>query len=340
MDRKEKILKGINVSLMSGVEIGPLAWPVVRKSDGDVTYVDFTDADTLRSKYAGDDNVPIEHIVDVDAIWGGNTLQQAIGDNRKVDYVIASHVIEHVPDLLAWLAELRAILKSDGHIRLVVPDKRFTFDYLRHETQMADVLAAHAVKARVPQPQQILDFFLNYVDVDRLSAWRNELGELKPANTVADSADLVAKSIAGEYVDVHCWVFTPRSLGLLFYDLTNAGLLDLECTYFEDTAFGEYEFFLGLAPCADRSRIKNSWMSMANASAERPDKKLTELQSEISECESTIKNISEMLDASEKNNAELILKLEACSAEINALHNSTSWSITRPLRAISDLVRG
>ncbi len=162
MQRRERMLGDLDVGNLVGIEIGPLAFPLVRKMDGDITYVDFTDAASLREKYrdAGAGAVPLHEIVEVDAIWGTNTLLQAL-DGRLVDYVIASHVVEHVPDLLAWLSELRSVLKPTGHIRLAVPDKRYCFDYLRHETEIADVLSAYLAGARMPQPQQILDFSLN-----------------------------------------------------------------------------------------------------------------------------------------------------------------------------------
>jgi predicted SAM-dependent methyltransferase len=35
--------------------------------------------------------------------------------------VIASHVIEHTPDLVTWLAEIRAILQPNGTLRLAIP---------------------------------------------------------------------------------------------------------------------------------------------------------------------------------------------------------------------------
>ncbi|MEX3900116.1 methyltransferase domain-containing protein [Paraburkholderia sp. BR10954] len=49
----------------------------------------------------------------------------------KFDYVIASHVIEHVLDLVGWVHSLLAALKHAGRIVLAVPDRRYTFDYVR-----------------------------------------------------------------------------------------------------------------------------------------------------------------------------------------------------------------
>src|SRR5258708_2170191 len=105
MDRKNKLIAGLELKESVGMEIGALCRPVVTRSDGEILYIDHTDSQSLREKYRADPDVNIAEIVDVDGIWGSNTLSDAIG-GRKVDYIIASHVIEHVPDLITWLSEL------------------------------------------------------------------------------------------------------------------------------------------------------------------------------------------------------------------------------------------
>lgn len=309
MDRRSKILRGLDIAGMSGVEIGALAWPLVRKSDGDITYVDFADAGALREKYREDRGVPVDQIVDVDAIWGSNTLKQAIGEDRRVDYILASHVVEHVPDLIGWLKELASVLKPAGEIRLVVPDKRFTFDILRRETQIPEVLAAYLAGARTPQPERILDFVLKDVLVDKQAAWDGVLGSLASQLPLEGAMNAVRQAEAGNYVDVHCWVFTPQSLGRLFADLAKHGLLDLECTSFDDTEYGEHEFFISLRPSSDRLAAVASW-----------NKVETEAR-----CLPTPED-------------ELRRENSALAARILALEQSTSWRVTSPLRALGRLL--
>src|SRR5437868_3008097 len=85
----------------------------------------------------------------------GRALLEAVG--RPVDYVVASHVIEHVPDLIGWLAEVREALEPGGELRLAVPDRRYTLDYRRSVSRLADVVHAWFMRARRPLPHQILD---------------------------------------------------------------------------------------------------------------------------------------------------------------------------------------
>jgi SAM-dependent methyltransferase len=264
MDRRSKLLNGLDLPIMSGVEIGALASPLVKKADGDVVYVDYADTDSLRQKYSTDEGVSTENIVDVDFIWGDKTLKESIGADKKFDYVIASHVVEHVPDLIGWLCELRDVLKPDGQIRLAIPDKRFCFDILRKETELLDVVSANLLKARIPQPRSILDFVSNYVDVNAKAVWDQnvDLGSLRPKNCIKDALPLVAQSLRGEYIDVHCWVFTPNSFVKLFEHASMQGLMRFECVDFIDTQYGEFEFFVTLRPagsCADANAIAESW---------------------------------------------------------------------------------
>jgi hypothetical protein len=37
MERRQKIIGGLDIAAGAGIEIGALAWPYVRKADGDIT---------------------------------------------------------------------------------------------------------------------------------------------------------------------------------------------------------------------------------------------------------------------------------------------------------------
>jgi len=297
-DRRSRILQGIDIRRARGLEIGPLVWPLVRKDEGDITYVDHVTTEELRSKYARNKDVPADLIVDVDAVWGAETLAEAVG-GRRFDYILASHVVEHVPDLIGWIGELLEVLEPDGEIRLAVPDRRYTFDYHRRETRLADVLAAHVVKARLPQPQQILEFHTHFAALDAAAAWAGAV----PTPPVISSQkreswmDRAQKPLRGEYEDVHCWVFTPRSWALLMMDMDACGLLPCECSLFHDTQPGAYEFTVGLR------RGSGGWERMAH-------------------------------ETQGKDSVEDRLR-----GEITALRESTSWRITAPLRWVASVVR-
>ena len=173
-ERNAILRAGLDLAALRGLEIAPLAWPTVRRAEGRIRYIDHFDTETLRARYRDDPNVPTDDIVAVDALWGEQTLADCLG-GETVDYIIASHVGEHVPDLVTWLAECDAVLAPGGELRLVLPDRRFSPDALRRDTNLTDVLAAHVLRARRPQVREVLDFLLHDAPtIDRTRLYRGD----------------------------------------------------------------------------------------------------------------------------------------------------------------------
>ncbi len=276
--RKEKLLDGLDLANLVGAEIGPLHNALVKKNAGHVIYIDHTDAETLRNHYANDPKVNPADIC-VDAIWGKHSLKEAIASYyaksgsaaQDIDYVVASHVIEHVPDLVTWLQEIRSILKADGQVRLAIPDKRFTFDHLRRTTHLTDVMVAYLNKARIPNTQCLLDFCLNESLIDVATAWE---GNVDPSSAKKQHTFEGALSVArdalqnGTYHDVHCWVFTPASFAALMGELSRNGLVDFACVEFFDTIHNDNEFIVNLRICDNAFDRQNSWHRMASQAQE------------------------------------------------------------------------
>lgn len=354
MDKLQKMLEGLDLRAMTGIEIGALTSPLVSRAAGEIIYVDHADTETLRRKYAGDANVDVSRIVEVDAVWGSNTLQQAIGEGRKVDYVIASHVVEHVPDLLGWLAEIQGVLRPAGTLRLAVPDRRFTFDFLRQETRLSDILNARLAAARAPLPAQILDCVSEIVTLDAAAAWRGEVDRTdgpprmhSVAQAVAAAEDALRN---GSYHDVHCWVFTPGSFARLLGRAAAQGLHGFACVDSYDTEPGELEFQVILQPCADREAAAASWERMARAMREdvpgSVDAELKRLHREGASARQRLAEAAHQVETAQQRLAETTADAAALRAGVSAaqrrvaeLEASTSWRITGPLRALARSLR-
>ena len=266
-ERRSKLLRGIDLKGVQGIEIGALCRPIVRKAEGDVIYVDHADTATLKRKYKHAVDVDINSIVEVDAVWGENSLYDAVG-GRLVDYVIASHVIEHVPDLITWLCELASILKLTGEVRLIIPDKRYTFDYMRQPTRLADVMFSYLKQARVPQAHSILDFALN---ASKNDPWAEKNGSKNVENQDMHYTWQQAMGLAMDaevnrhYHDIHCWAFTPQSFALLMERVTSMGLIDFACESYCSTAVNDVEFFVTLRRSGSPEYIRQSWMDMQDS---------------------------------------------------------------------------
>jgi SAM-dependent methyltransferase len=265
--RRDKILSGLDLARMAGLEIGPLDRPLVRKSDGDVLYVDHADAAYLRDRHKNNPQVNIDNIVEIDGFWGEKTLAEAIGPEKKLDYVVASHVVEHVPDLISWLQETYAVLKPDGSLRLAVPDKRFTFDYDRDPSKPCDVLDAYIRKARAPLPRMVLDFCLAARHVDAAQAWQGPLDQSKIERFFTDPSALsLAKEAleTGAYHDVHCWVFTPISFAQLMFKLGELALLSFRCQDITNTKKKHDEFYVIMSPESQQDKVIETWRQASN----------------------------------------------------------------------------
>jgi hypothetical protein len=263
--RRDKLLTNLDLPNMLGLEIGALASPLVKPSEGRIFFVDHADTDTLKKKYRNDRSVKSEHIVEVNALWGEKTLQECIGNSVKVDYVIASHVVEHVPDLITWFAEIHEVLAQGGSLRLAVPDRRYTFDYLKNESRLSDVLEAYLVKARRPLPRFIIEHCHMASVVDVVAAWRGDLNrsQLQPMSSVISGIEIAKDSINnGVYHDVHCWIFTPASFANLFYQLAKIDMVSFACERFFETPRNIFEFYVHLTPCVDKVSILHSWEAM------------------------------------------------------------------------------
>lgn len=277
-NRRERLLAGIDVARKRGLEMAPLARPIVLKSEGDVTYVDRNDTATLIERHRNDPALCGRAVVPIDVAVGERLLPDALSHLAKFDYIVASHVVEHIPNLVTWFEEFRAILNPGGSVRLAVPDKRFTFDHLRSETTITEVLDAYVRNTRHPTSHSVIDQLLFSRPVDLVKAWDGELGNVRALPAIFKPRDVLAMArraaATNEYFEVHCWAFTPRSFALLFAELGRLGLMKFACTGYFDTARYSLEFIVHMTPSNDRRQVVKSWNRMARNCTAGPKRSL------------------------------------------------------------------
>ena len=97
-------------------------------------------------KYRADPNVDTSRIEEVDFVWASGPLDEAVPSelHGTYDAFIASHVFEHIPDPIGLLRSLERVLRPTGVVSLVVPDKRFCFDFFKPLSSVGELLDAHA----------------------------------------------------------------------------------------------------------------------------------------------------------------------------------------------------
>ena len=200
-----------------GLEIGPLHRPVLDRGDARVQYVDVFPADHLREFYQKHPLIITEDIPDLDFVLlhegVARRLPEATAANAPYDWIVASHVIEHVPDLIDWLAQVAEITRDGGVLVLAVPDRRFTFDLHRPLTTIGQILQAHELGDDRPSTRAVFDHFRSHVTVSAAHLWSDGRPPGSEARTypLEHALKQVERRRRGEYVDAHVWMFTPDS---------------------------------------------------------------------------------------------------------------------------------
>lgn len=238
-----------------GLEIGPSHNPVFPKSSGiNVEIIDHLDKNGLIEKYSTHQDVDTSKIEDVDYVWDGRPLAKVIGKLAYYDWIIASHVIEHTPCLIAFLQDCAELLKEGGVLSLVIPDKRYCFDHLNERTSIGDILDAHIMKRVRPTPGKIYEYLANSVKLNKKIAWSKQENYAKNGfelvHDVESARRLYFESIESDtYHDVHVWRFTPKSFEFIINELNGLGLVNLKIISIYDTV--GCEFYASLAKRTD-----------------------------------------------------------------------------------------
>jgi SAM-dependent methyltransferase len=244
MDRIEALLSYIDVDHGCGLEIGPLDKAVVKRVPGrQIYYCDYAGAEILRAKSSADPNVNIDLIPEIDFIAPCIKIETFHG--IAFDYIIASHVIEHVPDLIGWLNTLTSVLRNGGRIVLAVPDRRYTFDYIRPISTVGELVQAHVERRTKPSFSQVYEGFSRAVKADTIVCWEGSPynGELEPYYSKDFALRLARDTVDnGAYHDCHCWVFEYESFLKVISELQEIGVLKARIMHHAEPVYGANEF--------------------------------------------------------------------------------------------------
>lgn len=247
-DRAAEILRGVDIENAVGLEIGPLDKPLVtRKGNRKIFYADYAKRDELVSASLSDPNVDTDKIPEIDYVIA--PLPESLG--MQFDYIVASHVGEHVPNLLGWLKTLLSWLNPGGVLILALPDKRYTFDCYRTETTTGQLIEAHLQKRSVPPAFAIYDGFSKAVRADAWYLWEDVEPPSPFENMFSKEQSLSLAENAlknGTYRDCHCWVFSADRFRELIDESSSLGLIEFEWARFSPPQKYMIEFYVALTP--------------------------------------------------------------------------------------------
>ena len=256
MNRKKKMLSCINKKGV-GLEIGPCHSPVAPKRKGyKVEIIDHASRSDLIEKYK-DHFSPeaIEKIEEVDYVWSGQSYAELTGKKKYYDWIIASHVIEHTPDMVGFLRDCAELLKEDGVLVLAVPDLRFCFDQFRPASGLNQVIDAHLEQRTMHTPGTIFEYYATTSNKGGRNIWKK--GDTG-ANSLQFSFEQAKEKfqqaqLQDHYMDAHAWCFTQNSFRLIIRDLHELGFCPLQEAKFFNTR--KCEFILSLSAKAAASQL-------------------------------------------------------------------------------------
>ncbi len=333
MTREETIRSIVNADGL-GLEIGPSYNPLFPKARGHrIETIDHASQAGLIEKYKDDPSVDCSRIEPVDYVCDGRSYVETIGARERYDFIVASHVIEHSPDLIGFLQDCEALLRPQGVLVLAMPDKRHCFDALRPISTTGSALQAALEKRTRHTPGAVFDCAANAVQRGGEPTWWHD--NRQPLRLMQDipvaRQQFEAASTGTAYFDNHSWCFTPSSFRLLVSDFNALGLLALRER--DIRAPGGFEFFAVLA--RDGAGAKPARFEL-----------LLAIEQELAEGAEALLGRkgtgsawrtacfpggrpSEAVEARFKTDRER-------DSYLDAVLSSTSWRVTRPLRMLGN----
>jgi Methyltransferase domain len=236
-DHRHHLTETVDISKTTGLEIGAMDLPLVEPGEGSCDFADFLNIEELRGLAGRTPGHNPDYVVPV-----AYNLRNGYDIIAKTyDWIAASHVVEHVADLIRWFDALHSKLNAGGIVFLVVPDKRFTFDYHRRLTNLSDVVTAHQQQLRTPSFKQVFDhYFYTTNQIDPGQIWKG----VRPEPAMRNYAVAIgrAENALTTYEDAHCSVFTPESFNELINELMVSGLLKFRLESLRPTPLYQLDF--------------------------------------------------------------------------------------------------
>lgn len=174
-----------------GIELGPGSSPFPLPDDARVRYVDRWSADEARALYP---EVPAAEFLDPDIFSNFDVDRLDMFEGESLDFVIASHVLEHLAEPLGFLGEMHRVLRPGGLAVVLMPNRHESFDCTRAPTSIAHLVEEHRAGVSRVDDDHLEDFFLH---ADR--------GSSRTIAPDPDDEDAFRDWHRMRSIHVHCW---------------------------------------------------------------------------------------------------------------------------------------
>ncbi|MEP0883663.1 class I SAM-dependent methyltransferase [Trichocoleus sp. ST-U3] len=201
----------VDLEKSEGLEIGACDLPTVSKEVGNCEFADFRSAEEMIRLW----NLPPETVMPVKYILQRySEVHTQI--NKKFDFVVLCHVIEHIPNVIGYIKDLHNLLKPGGVIIIACPDKRRTFDASRPSTTIEHLLDDYYNNCNYPSLEHILEF---------AKAASDDLRQ-KSIKSPKEFYEWGCKNFESGMADAHCHVWTDEEFFNQISYLIEAGMIE------------------------------------------------------------------------------------------------------------------
>jgi SAM-dependent methyltransferase len=182
----------------SGIEIGPGQYPFRLLPPGaNVRFVDRWQPEQRRELIselrAGTDVIEpgvVPQYVEPDIIADFNTDRlEPIADGSQ-DFVIASHVLEHLAEPIGFIAQIHRVLRPGGVALILLPDRHRTEDRFRDPTSLDHLVAEYRADVTEVSDAHLIEFLK-----DRGSSLKGSTEERRR----------ILETLKKQSIHVHCW---------------------------------------------------------------------------------------------------------------------------------------
>lgn len=316
--RRQIIQRGLPLAQGLGLEISPNWVPLVTPLEGPMHYCDILSDDELQARDGKDAerirmNLPLVPLTF--QLKEGKRMREVAPAGVKYDYIISSHVLEHVPDFLGILEQQRELLADNGTIAFVLPCSKGTAEYFRPETTASELLNAYLLGYTRPTPAMVYEarkhcFTFKNEPLDNVNFADVKL-EFPPAVWFNDAQQAVST-----YTDAHCWAFTTQGFKNVMDELRAVGCFPFDIIDIDEhtiTATGHCnEFYIKLRP------RKGEMMPSRPEIARQPGGQQQYNETSMAELE-RLRAYTSLLEK-----------------DLQQMRRSTSWLITKPLRQLKN----
>lgn len=79
-------------------------------------------------------------IMNIDFVCKDNNYVNAINKENYFDLIISNHCFEHLDNFIDMFRQMNKLLKNNGYLFITLPDKKYSFDNLRSNTEISHLI--------------------------------------------------------------------------------------------------------------------------------------------------------------------------------------------------------